>query len=1487
MATNSLVAKSVFKDLNTREGALSNGLNVADNINTVVHERRSTNRALGQQPQLAYGSANTPKTAIGLSLAGAAISGQRKVSNERKVSIQSSTDRYSRSESKENQPKKMMPRKSLAYRATLEGERVTKSPFLGRGDDSEDEVPPSPPTRSSNRRKSSPSARLRAARTSMSPSSSPQPRVVSGSQSAPALARELLPTTPSRKTVTFQAVPDIKEFEVLSTEVSLASVAPTDLEDNEEWIDDGDVDWVGQVVREEIDERNASRDANDISIDSEDMAPTGNVSATADFMDSLIEEGLFTEEQNEDEAFGDEFEIPMESFSEYIDRGGDDTPMASTPVSKQKELPESPRHVHTFAPHLPPGQQPNLPHTDDHSMLRTADAHQPALPGAHASSSPGPHARQEGVLYDPFITIQTATDVLVSHGQRSEGDVPLGRTSHAERVQAARMLATQKLGLGFPGHMPRSGPAAHEADPDSSLVNAALDSDVFGAVIASPAKSKADRKASETIELEGPSKRMSQFRAAKASTPRKQAPPPAQIEVPSPVQAVSPAQRQSLLPMTLPDIGTSPLMTPVQSEDDMTEDEAPPVPKSRVSDVVPKLSFMSDLGNTGEGSPSTPRVSSNPPHLELTGTPAPDLDDVSRELASADLDDLDDVDDEPLTPPHALGRSVREESPRIPSLDFEKGLGLGSDEDVDDNVEGPPSPSPATPRPITIITAPSPSPGTPTRSGPSTPLTARPVSPGTPTRTSATPTRSPRSPLSAAPITSEEEDSPRESEFGDIAHDNANGTTTRVRQRITRQMVRDNVDKRVAAGDLTSRPASMPVGPRLSMIDAPRRRNVSPLRIAPRTPKKDASPGRSPVSPTASAALQQFRDSNDSPQSALDRIMNQLGNDNVPSEPNTPTKVSSIIRKTSDSTEEPNNRTSLAGSIRNVPDTVNRRKSRRRRSASLSEATPRRLGPRLTLGGIGKNPDSILDDVRTELDQIGSQRGYRVRERSHVRATYTGGLAESKAGNLEVGKACRPVRRPSDMNEHAKALRNMRAREASEGTASGTIFVKVLGVEALNLPLPAEDTQFCITIDNGIDYVQTPYSVLKDGAKVEQEFCLVEHPNFEFSLALDIRRDKHIVKLVEERAAAKAAVAAHRQSVLAASMAATATAARLEPPKPLAPARSHSPVGSMSSSRGFGAGWRSLFSSSPRKNKHQRTQSTPLLSQSTSGFSTRGKAAAPVIPPAPPAPAETLARYLVETGGDTIAKTHIAFKPIAEMCEAKVLEIRYPMFAMFKPEGSAQRQQVGKITIQIMHLPPLPGLTEDERPGTIEETLKGLKYHRWHLDEYNSGTLTQLGGDCRMPRRRHFRLVGGNLIVSSLDSGKEVATIDLALATEITDMNAPNPNRDDEDDYDPFSARPRSFRLKFSDGEKINFSADNDEDKAVWMDVFERLVGHIPANPLWAQMLDEHLATAAAQAKAAKANKPKTSTSGPGAESESPKKATAPRRSSRNPAAAA
>jgi hypothetical protein len=244
----------------------------------------------------------------------------------------------------------------------------------------------------------------------------------------------------------------------------------------------------------------------------------------------------------------------------------------------------------------------------------------------------------------------------------------------------------------------------------------------------------------------------------------------------------------------------------------------------------------------------------------------------------------------------------------------------------------------------------------------------------------------------------------------------------------------------------------------------------------------------------------------------------------------------------------------------------------------------------------------------------------------------------------------------------------------------------------------------------------------------------------------------------------------------------------------------------------------------------------------------------PATPQEPPKDEDNICRYF-GTGDSTIARTHIAFNPIAKECDARILEIRYPMFGIRRiqgvppilrkpaveglpaPPGSVpEKKLLAKVTLQIFRLPPLPGLTHEQLPQSIDDCLRGMRHHTWHEQEHLEGTLTQRGGDCQVsrydspeklrgvdpcasryiqvPRRRSFRLKGSNLIAGNPVTKKEVVKIDLQQMIGAKDNNTPDGAAKDEDEG--LSSMPRSFRLMFKGDEDIVFSADTDKEKQKW-----------------------------------------------------------------------
>ncbi|KAG9312056.1 hypothetical protein JVU11DRAFT_7337 [Chiua virens] len=414
--------------------------------------------------------------------------------------------------------------------------------------------------------------------------------------------------------------------------------------------------------------------------------------------------------------------------------------------------------------------------------------------------------------------------------------------------------------------------------------------------------------------------------------------------------------------------------------------------------------------------------------------------------------------------------------------------------------------------------------------------------------------------------------------------------------------------------------------------------------------------------------------------------------------------------------------------------------------------------------------DSISKELR-RLDPEQRQGKYRVREHEAIFASADDEQVShtSFAGDVNSGTAWKAVRRPSDMNEYAKQIREYRSQE-KPGKAHG----KYLAVKGLKIPIPQQATALTCTLNNGIHYVTTPQSRLSTDTRIDQEFELIEHNKLEFTLTLKIRRDPHIVAQFKALAPPPAAA----------------------PPAPLPVAPPPKPKGA-----------------------------TP--------------------PPPPPAPPhkmpDNLARYLKQDG--TLARAFISFKDVAARCDTRLLEVKYPLIGQrAEAPGGATTMELGEIVLQIFRLPSLPGVLPNQLPLSLDECLRGLRHVAWHKVTYFEGTLTQNGGDTTTWRRRMFRVTGANLIAFNDVTKKATATINLKKAIAVEDNQdarsaALSPDGRRRGDYDSLMSVERSFRLVFPSEQEILFFADSDEEKVKWLEVLRALVGHIPPNPLWAELV--------------------------------------------------
>ncbi|KAI0301574.1 hypothetical protein B0F90DRAFT_1925455 [Multifurca ochricompacta] len=485
---------------------------------------------------------------------------------------------------------------------------------------------------------------------------------------------------------------------------------------------------------------------------------------------------------------------------------------------------------------------------------------------------------------------------------------------------------------------------------------------------------------------------------------------------------------------------------------------------------------------------------------------------------------------------------------------------------------------------------------------------------------------------------------------------------------------------------------------------------------------------------------------------------------------------------------------------RNTPQPVGRQSGRR--SMSTGDAEVIQAAARLAVlspSGSSVLPDVVpteekdplAESIARELRKLRGSTKSRYHIRQHSETIYASSDADkvshiNGAGDVDSGKAWRTVRRPSDMNEYAKQIREYRSQE-KPSKSHGKVFVRVLHVKGLNLPFPLQKTVMTCTLNNGIHFVTTPECNLENACRIEQEFELIEHSKLEFTLTLKVRRDPHIVAQFKAN-----------------------TPAPVPPLVPAPPA-----------SKG---GMRSFFSSSPRKPSR-------------------------VVQPAPIVPAmleENLARYLKPDG--TLARAFVSFKDIATHCDTRLFETSYPLIGQRLESGSkVSSLEIGELVLQFFRLPPLPGIPSSQLPQSLDECHRGLRHVHWHKMTYFEGTLTQSGGDCPTWRRRQFRVIGANLVAFNDVTKRATVTIDLRKAVAVEDI--PNPrdrvlspssaqtSLSGFDEYEGLYGVERSFRLRFQRNLDILFFTDTDEEKEKWLEVLRALIGRIPPNHLWAELL--------------------------------------------------
>ncbi|KAF2027582.1 DUF1709-domain-containing protein [Setomelanomma holmii] len=391
--------------------------------------------------------------------------------------------------------------------------------------------------------------------------------------------------------------------------------------------------------------------------------------------------------------------------------------------------------------------------------------------------------------------------------------------------------------------------------------------------------------------------------------------------------------------------------------------------------------------------------------------------------------------------------------------------------------------------------------------------------------------------------------------------------------------------------------------------------------------------------------------------------------------------------------------------------------------------------------------------------------------------------------------------------------------EFEDGEERGRVFVKVVGVKDLDLPLPkTERTWFQLTLDNGLHCVTTSWLELGQSAPIGQEFELVVLDDLEFQLTLQTK---------------------------------------LEPPA--VPQIIASPVKAINHKKSHSA-FRNLLSS-PKKRKEQERKAQEEADRLTLQQQQEAQAAAKRNHQAT---AWDLLHDLVGPDG-SFARAYVCLNNHENQAYGRPLTVDIPCFnewavdntgasSVKSKRGGVVRRppyRVGKLTLQLLYVPKPKGAKDEDMPKSMNACIREIKEAEEVKDISWEGPLSQQGGDCPYWRRRFFRLEGTKLTAYHEATRQPRATINLAKATKLFDdkgtLQQPSSTKSGgrrksgfAEDEEGYMFVEEGFRIRFANGEVIDFYADTREQKEGWMKVLSETVGKdLAAKKGWISMILE------------------------------------------------
>ncbi|KAK7885417.1 Bud site selection protein bud4 [Exophiala xenobiotica] len=387
-----------------------------------------------------------------------------------------------------------------------------------------------------------------------------------------------------------------------------------------------------------------------------------------------------------------------------------------------------------------------------------------------------------------------------------------------------------------------------------------------------------------------------------------------------------------------------------------------------------------------------------------------------------------------------------------------------------------------------------------------------------------------------------------------------------------------------------------------------------------------------------------------------------------------------------------------------------------------------------------------------------------------------------------------------------------------DGAERGRLFVKVVGVKDLQMPFPQhERTYFALTLDNGLHCVTTAWLDFARNAPIGQEFELVVLNELEFQLTLQMK---------------------------------------LEEPKIERPQSPSKPPSSPKKQGAFGR----LFGS-PKKKKESELRA---IQESQA-------VRRPLTPPS----AYELVQGLVAKDG-SFARAYVSLSEHEKHAYGRPYTVDITCFNEWALEevhvGSSRSKkgvvtqlqrrppyEIGKLELQLLYVPKPKGAKDEDMPKSLNGAVRALREAEERVQQQANiksfeGYLSQQGGDCPYWRRRFFRLAGSKLTAFHETTLQPRATINLAKATRLIDDKSALVQKETStkgggrrksgfaEEEEGYMFVEEGFRMRFANGEVIDFYADATAEKDEWMKALSQVVGKNVQGPAsqikgWTEMV--------------------------------------------------